>query len=277
MEVWIYNILLLFHRCKLQLQFLLTNGLNLFIPLIDIIGLDSQQFLFSHFCDTKVCSNKVPKWFYQCIYNQNFIMKTQTIESTKAIMDSQAFAHPPPSPSLISNVTTISLVLTASFAIVAFCFLCTIIIALIHTTVGMLFSCLLFDMHDRHIDLEAGQRRHQTRILSAISQQTPFRNNIAFFQALLVEVWDRVNIDEEGTEEQQRQVALESLPPPISYRNLDVSSSPHECVICLEDFEDGDSCRVFSVCKHIFHLNCVDNWLRKNLTCPICRKYVIDV
>lgn len=206
----------------------------------------------------------------------SFIMKTQTIESTKAIMDSQAFVHPLPSSSLISIVTTTSLVLTASFAVVAFCFICTIIIALIHTTVGMLLSWLLCDMHDRHIDLEAGQRRHQTRILSAISQQTPFRNNTAFFQALLVEVWDSVNIHE-GTEEQQRQVALESLPPPISYRNLDVSSSPHECVICLEDFVDGDSCRVFSVCKHMFHLNCVDNWLRKNLTCPICRKYVIDV
>ncbi|KAI2504977.1 finger protein [Fragilaria crotonensis] len=43
------------------------------------------------------------------------------------------------------------------------------------------------------------------------------------------------------------------------------------CSICLVDFDAGDAVRDLP-CKHFFHLSCVDNWLRSESTCPLCRE-----
>lgn len=42
------------------------------------------------------------------------------------------------------------------------------------------------------------------------------------------------------------------------------------CSICRENFEFIDIIRQI-VCKHIFHINCIDTWFTKNKTCPECR------
>lgn len=42
------------------------------------------------------------------------------------------------------------------------------------------------------------------------------------------------------------------------------------CVICLTEFQLGDRVRRLA-CIHLFHLSCVDNWLRGNRCCPVCR------
>ncbi len=43
------------------------------------------------------------------------------------------------------------------------------------------------------------------------------------------------------------------------------------CSICLADYKDTDVLRFLPYCGHLFHLKCVDSWLRLNATCPICR------
>lgn len=45
------------------------------------------------------------------------------------------------------------------------------------------------------------------------------------------------------------------------------------CVICLEDFEEGDPCRILPSCRHIYHATCVDTWLNKKEECPKCRTH----
>lgn len=42
------------------------------------------------------------------------------------------------------------------------------------------------------------------------------------------------------------------------------------CSICRENFEYIDITRQL-ICKHIFHINCIDTWFTKNKTCPECR------
>jgi hypothetical protein len=55
------------------------------------------------------------------------------------------------------------------------------------------------------------------------------------------------------------------------------TSSSQSCCICLEDYADGDVCRVLA-CGHLFHLECVDRWLysaldtRKKVACPLCAR-----
>lgn len=46
------------------------------------------------------------------------------------------------------------------------------------------------------------------------------------------------------------------------------------CSICLEKFEEGDSARKLPSCGHCFHSECVDKWLTRNGSCPVCRECV---
>ncbi|RYR24541.1 hypothetical protein Ahy_B02g058043 [Arachis hypogaea] len=44
-----------------------------------------------------------------------------------------------------------------------------------------------------------------------------------------------------------------------------------QCVICLADFREREVLRIMPKCNHTFHLSCIDIWLRKQSTCPVCR------
>merc|ERR1711972_933958 len=52
--------------------------------------------------------------------------------------------------------------------------------------------------------------------------------------------------------------------------NVSVNDEKNKCCICLERFEDGDEVRRLQ-CLHIFHKKEIDQWLRSNRECPICR------
>lgn len=44
------------------------------------------------------------------------------------------------------------------------------------------------------------------------------------------------------------------------------------CSICLADYKSSDTLRLLPDCSHLFHVKCVDPWLRLHPTCPVCRK-----
>ncbi|KAF8379693.1 hypothetical protein HHK36_029137 [Tetracentron sinense] len=43
------------------------------------------------------------------------------------------------------------------------------------------------------------------------------------------------------------------------------------CPICLSEYCPNETLRCIPECKHCFHADCIDEWLRKNVTCPVCR------
>ncbi|KAL3497813.1 hypothetical protein ACH5RR_040545 [Cinchona calisaya] len=45
-----------------------------------------------------------------------------------------------------------------------------------------------------------------------------------------------------------------------------------ECAICLVEFRDDDVLRLLTACCHVFHQECIDLWLEKHKTCPVCRR-----
>lgn len=43
------------------------------------------------------------------------------------------------------------------------------------------------------------------------------------------------------------------------------------CSICLGDYKGSDMLKVLPDCEHLFHLKCIEPWLRLHPTCPLCR------
>ncbi|KAI3967661.1 hypothetical protein MKX01_039571 [Papaver californicum] len=64
-----------------------------------------------------------------------------------------------------------------------------------------------------------------------------------------------------------------SVPANGSSTNYD-----ENCSICLCELSNGETVRVLPKCKHIFHKECIDEWLPfRSLYCPICRAPVIEL
>jgi hypothetical protein len=47
------------------------------------------------------------------------------------------------------------------------------------------------------------------------------------------------------------------------------------CAVCQEDVGEGERVRTIRQCQHGFHSSCVDRWLIKENSCPVCRRTVI--
>ncbi|XP_027183493.1 putative RING-H2 finger protein ATL21A [Coffea eugenioides] len=43
------------------------------------------------------------------------------------------------------------------------------------------------------------------------------------------------------------------------------------CPICLAEYQPKETLRSIPECNHYFHASCVDEWLKLNGTCPLCR------
>ena len=58
--------------------------------------------------------------------------------------------------------------------------------------------------------------------------------------------------------------------------SVDLASSPEPkynvCSICLGEFEEGEKVVPFPGCHHNFHYECLEAWIRKRKTCPVCKK-----
>ncbi|KAK7338056.1 hypothetical protein VNO77_18653 [Canavalia gladiata] len=73
----------------------------------------------------------------------------------------------------------------------------------------------------------------------------------------------RMGLDESTIESYQKVVLGESRRLP----------GPNDgcCTICLSEYKTKDTIRSIPECAHCFHADCIDEWLRINTTCPLCR------
>mmetsp|Transcript_5032 Transcript_5032/g.6513 ORF Transcript_5032/g.6513 Transcript_5032/m.6513 type:complete len:757 (+) Transcript_5032:74-2344(+) len=46
------------------------------------------------------------------------------------------------------------------------------------------------------------------------------------------------------------------------------------CSICLCDMCKGDECKELPLCHHVFHSECIDEWLNRSSMCPLCKQSI---
>jgi hypothetical protein len=47
------------------------------------------------------------------------------------------------------------------------------------------------------------------------------------------------------------------------------------CFICMDNYKVHELKRILPNCNHCFHKKCVDKWLKKRSSCPVCRDELI--
>ena len=61
----------------------------------------------------------------------------------------------------------------------------------------------------------------------------------------------------------------------VDINNLSVSEEDRQCCICMEQRQTEDICRLN--CQHSFCVQCINQHLQTNHSCPICRARVTNV
>ncbi|KAG2315284.1 hypothetical protein Bca4012_066115 [Brassica carinata] len=68
----------------------------------------------------------------------------------------------------------------------------------------------------------------------------------------------------------------EPFPILVYSPELNLAGTEAECIICLSEFQEGDSLRVLDRCKHGFHVHCIQQWFSSSHSCPTCRTDVFS-
>ncbi|KAK6119423.1 hypothetical protein DH2020_046839 [Rehmannia glutinosa] len=71
-------------------------------------------------------------------------------------------------------------------------------------------------------------------------------------------------------------VVVAAIPTMKFNREAFSSMEDAQCTICLAEYEEKEMLRIMPKCGHSFHLSCIDIWLRKQSTCPVCRLSLQD-
>ena len=61
------------------------------------------------------------------------------------------------------------------------------------------------------------------------------------------------------------------------FSSVKTRTTDDACAICLENFKNTDKVSELDCDdKHVFHSNCLHNWLQTKAICPLCKKPVTN-
>ena len=66
------------------------------------------------------------------------------------------------------------------------------------------------------------------------------------------------------------QLLLQKMSEEITQFNNILYKENDGCVICLDNFKTDEKI-IKLPCNHIYHPECIQEWLKNNITCPLCR------
>ncbi|XP_047149635.1 RING-H2 finger protein ATL79-like [Vigna umbellata] len=86
------------------------------------------------------------------------------------------------------------------------------------------------------------------------------------------EIEPRTDIERSEFHGNEPEPAFVAAIPTLSFNHeAFVSTGSTQCVIFLAEYKEKEVLRIIPKCGHTFHLSCIDMWLRKQSTCPVCR------
>ncbi|KAF7808314.1 E3 ubiquitin ligase BIG BROTHER-related [Senna tora] len=129
---------------------------------------------------------------------------------------------------------------------------------------------------------EAEEREMAARLLALAGINDREAEDTEDHGANSQDAWEDVDPDELSYEEllalgevvgtESRGLSTDTIAslPSVNYKmGSDQHGNNDSCVICRMDYEDGESLTVLS-CKHLYHPECINNWLKINKVCPVC-------
>ena len=57
--------------------------------------------------------------------------------------------------------------------------------------------------------------------------------------------------------------------------NMEEQATSENCCICWEALNEVNHVKEMPHCKHMFHAHCIDTWLARNASCPLCRRFAM--
>ncbi|KAD6119572.1 hypothetical protein E3N88_10843 [Mikania micrantha] len=58
-------------------------------------------------------------------------------------------------------------------------------------------------------------------------------------------------------------------------KDIKIGQQVLACAVCLNEFHDHEALRLLPECSHVFHRDCIDEWLSLRVTCPVCRASLV--
>ena len=122
------------------------------------------------------------------------------------------------------------------------------------------------------------EKKNQKKIEEQIKKQNELRN-----QRLAQQIQRNINNNQNNIinpnffepvipnyDHPTEETILNTLPEDFIEDVTKLDNEKKICSICLEDFKNGDKV-TYLPCIHFFHTYCVNNWLKSQNSCPICK------
>ena len=124
-----------------------------------------------------------------------------------------------------------------------------------------------YEFDDEQYLSKVKQKKEKLNAQEINAMQLPDVDNMSYEELLSLE--NQIGIVNRGLSKHQIKML-----PQITFKNFLNFNNQTNCLICQENFVEQEQLRKFN-CGHIFHIECVDQWLENEKTCPTCKKSVI--
>ena len=137
-----------------------------------------------------------------------------------------------------------------------------------------------------HMETEGGLNTNQTRshhrILHSLQRLEREAKTTSTLDDYLVSVENYMNrwvdglLRDNNTSQQTPHVAIGIMRNGSDENSARIplgvtEATEGQCAICHEEYTSGESAALLS-CKHYFHGPCINEWLKRKTTCPLCRR-----
>ncbi|XP_031770560.2 E3 ubiquitin-protein ligase arkadia isoform X2 [Galleria mellonella] len=133
---------------------------------------------------------------------------------------------------------------------------------------------LLIDGQQIHHHMHHYMQMHPPHLHISIQPSVMGSNALAAHMVAMVRAAEAADAVEAAEARRASRGASRAVIERNTYRHAYATPAPHhqdeKCTICLSIFEVDSDCRRLP-CMHLFHMECVDQWLSTNKHCPICR------